>query len=338
MNIEEGSASTAKGSARLGSGSSLSDQVQLVLKGMIEAGQVRAGERLSEAQVSKSFGVSRSPARKALDGLRQDGLIENAGARGFRIAGRAAEQDDGRLATLDNVRLANPRQWERMYAEVEKEINVQVLFASVRINENELANQYGVSRTVTRDVLARMHSVGLVAKGRGGRWVAERISAGRIRNLFEIRSILEPAALQRAYPHISREELIAVQHQIDRLSGWPVIEGAEFDRAEMDLHVQLLSHCPNKEILLALNRTHLLFAPTRHLSDPFLGAPMRLLHGALNEHTKVVQSLIAGDPARACEYLIDHIKVAHDRWIQRLKIAAHLANFRLPPYLTPLHQ
>ncbi|WP_159460236.1 GntR family transcriptional regulator [Tistlia consotensis] len=314
----------------------LSDRVYLVIKTMIEAGHIRSGEKLLEAQVVKAFGVSRSPARNALRRLQRDGLIETETGRGFRVAGDADPRCDGKPAVLDSVRIAVPRHWERMYAAVEKEINIQVLFGSVQIVETELANHFGVSRTVTRDVLARMHSVGLITKGASGRWIAEHISPERIRELFEVRSILEPQALLRAAPFISKQELAAAQHNIDAARSRPTIESADFDRTESDMHIHLLAHCPNREILLALNRTHMLFAPTRHLGDPFLGVPMELIRAALDEHSAVIQNVLSGRLTDACAHLVDHIEKAHGRWLRRLDICAHIAQIESPPYLSKL--
>ncbi len=316
--------------------SSLAERIYLVIRAKIEEGSMRPGETLMEAQVVKAFGVSRSPARQALEQLLGEGLIESRSGRGYSIAGTAEPQHLGRPAVLEDVRVSVPRQWERMYAEVEKQINIQMLFGSVQVNENELASHFEVSRTVTRDVLARMHSVGLVAKGRYGHWVAERLSAERVGNLFEMREILEPQALLRAAPHLPRPELVAAQHNVEVARARKTIDSAEYDRTETDLHILLLEHCPNGELLLALKRTHLLFAPTRHLGDPFLGVPVEIIRAALDEHAEILESLASGRTDRAMEQLVAHIRVAHSRWNRRLTIASQVLDLRMPPYLTKI--
>ena len=110
------------------------------------------------------FQVSRSPARATLQALCREQLVRKAQGRGYLVAGTAPANTVGRLATLDAVRIQPAPLWERVYAEVELQLARHVLFRPVRLTEEKLAEHFGVSRTVARDVLARMQSVGLVGK------------------------------------------------------------------------------------------------------------------------------------------------------------------------------
>ena len=68
----------------------LREQVHEALRQRIIAGAYAPGERLTEMQVSKEFGVSRTPAREALVMLTQAGLLEG-GARGFMLPNFSAD-------------------------------------------------------------------------------------------------------------------------------------------------------------------------------------------------------------------------------------------------------
>jgi DNA-binding GntR family transcriptional regulator len=180
---------------------SLRDQTYTLLKRMIDDGRLQPGERIMEAQLVKAFGVSRSPARRALQMLRDEQLILEHGKRGYKVAGHPT-RSGGPMAALDPVRLSQPRQWERVYSKVEQELYAHLLYGSVRINEVRLAQHFNVSRSVTRDVLARMHGLGLIVKDGAGHWIAEKMTPLRIQHLYEMRQLLEPAALLQAAPHI----------------------------------------------------------------------------------------------------------------------------------------
>src|SRR5690606_36259149 len=119
-------------------GGTLSDQAYQTLRQMIEEGRIRPGDRLVEAHVARSFGTSRSPIRLALQMLSEEGLIVSVENRGYRAAGEADDDSDGRLAHLGDVKLSSPRQWELMYDEVEQEILSHVLFGTVRVNDHRL--------------------------------------------------------------------------------------------------------------------------------------------------------------------------------------------------------
>jgi DNA-binding GntR family transcriptional regulator len=68
----------------------LREQVYDALRLRIIDGAYEPGERLTEMQVSKEFGVSRTPAREALVMLTQAGLLQNT-ARGFALPVFSAE-------------------------------------------------------------------------------------------------------------------------------------------------------------------------------------------------------------------------------------------------------
>lgn len=313
---------------------SLQERTYLQLRDMIESGQVRPGERLLEAEVVRAFGISRSPARQALDRLCQGGLLEELAGRGYRVPGNPDAEAAG-VAVLDTVDLSAPRQWERMYEEVEQELFVRTLFSSVRLNELRLAAHFGVSRTVTRDLLARMHGVGLVAKDSAGHWIAEKMTPDRIRHLYELRCLLEPAALRQAAPQVPAAVLQEMRGRILAARAETPISSARFDQAETDLHITLLGYCPNAEILRALKRTHLLFGPTRYLFDPFLGIPIRLIVAALDEHLTIIDLLRDGQVDRSARTLESHLRDAVERWLRRFEITARGQPITFPSYLQP---
>ncbi|MEW5424865.1 GntR family transcriptional regulator [Amorphus sp. 3PC139-8] len=317
----------------IGQQRSLSQRIYTLLRTMIENGRIKAGERVMETQVATAFGVSRSPARKALRTLRDDGLLTEIDGQGYQIVSPFPSTRKGEPAQLDRLHLEAPRQWERMYAQLEKEIAIRVLFSSVRVNEQKLCEHFGVSRTVTRDVLARMNGVGLVQKDRAGHWYAAQVTPERVGYLYELRWLLEPNALLLAYPFVPMQQIEAAhKNAVEALSRSP-IASAEFDQVEVDLHSSLISHCPNTEILGALERTQFLFVPTRYLTDPLLAIPMELIEAALKEHLQILQNLLDRDPERAARNLFDHLNVARKRWMERFEITANARRPEMPDYL-----
>lgn len=61
-------------------------KAQLQLREMILAGEMAAGERISELVLAERLGISRTPIRAALMRLEQEGMLEaTAGGRGYRV-------------------------------------------------------------------------------------------------------------------------------------------------------------------------------------------------------------------------------------------------------------
>ena len=293
-------------------------RLHAILKSMIEDGRIRPGERLLEVKVADAFDVSRSPARATLQALCRERLVRKAPGRGYLVSGLAAVQARGRLATLDAVAIQPAPLWERVYAEVELHLETHVLFRSVRLTEEKLAEHFGVSRTVARDVLARMNGVGLVGKDANGRWVAERVTPSRILHLYELRWLLEPAALRQAAPLIARQRLVLSRDALaGTLQHMPKADSPALDRLEQDLHVQMMNACPNREIVRALEPTRLLLVLNRYMFDLYIGVPTKVLTGSLREHLHVIDSVLAGNWNGAAAALEAHLRASCEHWQDR---------------------
>lgn len=314
-------------------GGSIQHRTYQLLREMIKSGRIAPGEKLLEAQVARSFSIGRSPARIALSMLCADRLLIQNEGRGYLVAGKARKESAGRAATLEKVELTGELQWQRMYAAVERELCTRVLFGTVRITEERLAEHFDVSRTVARDVMARMHSVGMLSKDKGGHWIAERVTQERIGHLFEMRCLIEPVALLHAAQYVPRDWLESVRAKLVGQIASGHRDAKEMDDTETDLHIRLLSYCPNKEMTTALARTQVLFVPTRYLADPYLQIPGQLINDAFTEHLEIIEALLANNPRRATKILHEHISEAQKRWMLRFDIVSRMKQSPLPSYL-----
>lgn len=340
MERDENMMDAVKGISAATDGTSIQARAYTLLKEMLDEGRLQPGERLLEAQVAKAFGISRSPARHALKLLCERSLIRELPGRGYEVAHPPAIAGQSlvgathsRRAVLEPVKIVSVPQWERMYAQLEKELCSRMIFSSVRIVEERVAEQFSVSRTVVRDVLARMHSVGLVTKDSLGRWMAPHVTPAKTHHLYELRWMLEPTALQQAAPHIPPSLMEQARAKVsEALDGFPR-EGFDTDVVENDLHVTLLGYCPNEEILQSLSRTHVLFVPTRYLFDPILHIPLSLIEDALKEHLEIYNLLLDQQVDKASMALLAHLKNADERWLRRFESAPHRKQAALPPYL-----
>lgn len=313
----------------------MQDRAFQLLKTMIDDGRLSPGEKLLEAHVSKAFGISRSPARYALRKLCEQQLIREVQGRGYEVAGKRDVQRVPQHAMLDEIKIPAVARWEGMYNQLEQTICTSVIFNSVRIIEERVAEHFHVSRTVVRDVLARMHSVGLVSKETSGRWIAPQVTPEKTRHLYEIRWLLEPQALLQAAPRVPESYLRQARERVvQSLDGFPR-EGFDTDVVENDLHVTLLSYCPNVEIIQVLARTRILFVPTRYLFDPVLHIPVSLIEDALKEHLCIYDLLLSHQPQAAAEALRSHLQQADERWLKRFSSELQ-PELQIPDYLIPL--
>ena len=106
--------------------------------------------------------------------------------------------------------------WEHIYHAVEHDVVHLSVFGAYRLNEVELARHFGVGRTAARDVLLRLEGLGLVGKDERQRWIVTPLDERRIRNLYQLRWLLEPAALAGAAADVSAEDIAAMAQRLRR--------------------------------------------------------------------------------------------------------------------------
>ena len=182
--------------------------------------------------------------------------------------------------------------------------------------ETALAQHFGFSRTVARELLARLQQVGLV-RNEGGRWLAPMLSDRRVEELYGRRAILEPAALIEAAPHVPPKLLHRMRGILRAAMDAEVQpEGDILDRLEHELHVALLAHCPNETLLAALTQHQSL--PAAHRFFYRWTARMYPREPFLSEHLEIIARLAREDVEGAAAGLRAHLLASRGRAVERI--------------------
>ncbi|MDQ1195241.1 GntR family transcriptional regulator [Agrobacterium sp. SORGH_AS 787] len=304
----------------------------------IANGVIVQGTRLTETMVANRFGISRAPARQALAELERLHLVRKTESRGYDVVAknRSVQQtgtaDENSVPAADTMRMQPRSSWELIYDNIEIEIVSRTSLAAWRINEAMLAKHYGVSRTVARDVVARLQQRGIVHKDESGRWYAPALTAKHIDELYELRWILEPIALEKAVPNLPDGLLISLGKNVaDAIQSVDKIDGEMLDALEQQLHVELLGYCQNASLMQAISLPqallvahHFLYHWTMELFDtePFLP-----------EHLAIFDSLLAGDIEGAKSALVRHLQISRSRAMKRITAVAEVISPDELPYL-----
>jgi DNA-binding GntR family transcriptional regulator len=307
------------GRSQTGAAPRLYQRILGILAGQIERGERRPGERLQESAIAAQFGVSRAPVRQALAELLHTGLIEKAEGQGYMVSARSEAGDAPRFDTSPggDLRLVPYSSWERIYGEVEGEIAGRIAFGAWRVNEAELARYYYVSRTVARDVVARLQQRGVVRKDDRSRWYAPALTPEHVGELYEMRWLLEPVALTKAAPNVPPGLVAAMKAHLDEaIANAHTIGGDTLDRLETEMHIELLGYSANQTLMQAITLPQSLLIAHRFLyrwtprlfeTEPFLP-----------EHLEIVTQLASGEVAKAASALEHHLRVSLDRAIARI--------------------
>ena len=317
----------------------LYEMIRRSLARQIAAGSLPSGLVLLEGPIADAFQVSRAPVKAALRLLHEEGLVQRFNGRGFMIPGRSeplriSPREAGLQLLADGQADLPPRAgWERIYTEAEGAIGGALAFGRFRVLEARMATHFRVGRTIVRDVLSRMQERGLITKDARSHWIAGPLTAGALREYYEIRCILEPAALLMAAPRLDADELRRMRGRVTAAMQRDHALLPDIMRSlDEDLHIHCVQRNGNTRLSEVIEDSHLvLFA--NHTFLRHLGVPEAVPE--LAEHAVIYDLLLQGNPDAAAAALRAHLDRSLDRALARLMVLSVIPMPKLPPFLAP---
>jgi DNA-binding GntR family transcriptional regulator len=151
---------------------------------------------------------------------------------------------------VDSPTPARPNLAEQVYARLKAELNDFQLVPGDRFSEAELGQRLGVSRTPVREALFRLRNEGFLDVEAKAGWSVRPIDFGRLEQLYDLRIILELAAVARLCAHTG-----APSPELESLKAiWlvPVAErlsdGREVGQLDEAFHATLVRAAGNAEM------------------------------------------------------------------------------------------
>ena len=209
-----------------------------------------------------------------------------------------------RIEALD--RRAGGTTSEQVYLALREAIVSAELAPGLKLSENELAGELGVSRTPVREALARLRDERLVAIVPQLGTFVTLISPQAVADAAFVREALECAAIARAVSRIGQEEAEELQWNLSaqeqaRASG----NERTFDRLDEDLHRRLCDYSGHSIAWMLSRRANGHLDRIRRLSLP----DPNYLSEMLAEHRQIVAALAAGDGSSAETALRHHLRM-----------------------------
>ncbi|RZF27294.1 FadR family transcriptional regulator [Paraburkholderia sp. UYCP14C] len=196
--------------------------------------------------------------------------------------------------------------------------------------EHFLSQNFGVSRNVVREAIASLRAQGLIESRQGiGAFVSTARQSSEplprvgtqllegdntIRNMFEVRAVLESQAAALAASHMTPRKLKTIQAAVERMryEGAPT---ADTVNADLDFH-RAVAAASGNGYLEAMIRTVLepmrpLIAANFARQGPMFG---NIPNAARGEHEELVQAFIDRNAAAARNIMGQHIVSAASRF------------------------
>ncbi|CUH67486.1 DNA-binding transcriptional repressor MngR [Thalassovita gelatinovora] len=293
-----------------------------LLRHNIALGKLQPGLVLQESALSERMNMSRATVKRALEMIEAEGHICRFSGRGFLVAGNGStpKREDLRQIELDLTGLdesVGKPNWLRIYDDVAYHVTRCPVFGRYRIIEVLMADEYSVSRTIIRDVLGRLQERGLIQKSRTSRWVVEPLTSQKIKDKYELRSILEVAALRSA--KLPVQDLRQLADEIKAQSANLVLTPTQWFSLEQRFFEMVILTTPNEDLAnyASSNRLALEACQSALFS---LGLPPDTQ--SILELGQVIELSLSGSISAAASMLSMHLEKARDRTIAQLKITA----------------
>jgi DNA-binding GntR family transcriptional regulator len=188
----------------------------------------------------------------------------------------------------------------------------------------KLAERFGVSHTPIREALINLAGMGIVdlLPNRGA--VVRSVRAREVREVCQVRRLLECQATRSACGRIARallEELARDLRQLIAATTLPIHTFIEQARAiDSRLHDLIAASCGNSFLAQELGRLKILFRAFRDMSynHHIAQNDYPRLADEAREHLSIVEALLAGDARAAARAMALHIRSGIRVWSQAM--------------------
>jgi DNA-binding GntR family transcriptional regulator len=195
---------------------------------------------------------------------------------------------------------------ESVRQQLEHDISGGALLPGDALDEEALAQRFGVSRTPVREALLQLSVRGLVSIApRTGIYVS-RLSIPELANLLELLAELEGACAKLATRRISAEDLAALRRVHDSSEVFEsTLDAQAYGRANAEFHEILYRACRNEALMLEI--AHIRRRTQAYRQSVFQNQSR--IRRSREEHARIVEAILAGDATAAGQLMIDHISI-----------------------------
>lgn len=209
------------------------------------------------------------------------------------------------MQTIKGKILEHPNLAVKVYEILKNRIVNQEILSGIKLQEEVLAEELGVSRTPVREALNRLAQEGLVEMvPRRGTFVVKP-SLSDIKELLEVREVLEGMAARLVATKITDEILEEMKKYFEGRE--QQIRGGyleEYSKADVNFHDLLLRACGNERLVRMMNNLYDYIQMLRLRTVILPGRAEK----SLKEHLMIIDALEKRDPDLAEKKIREHIR------------------------------
>ncbi|MCI8802645.1 MAG: GntR family transcriptional regulator [Oscillibacter sp.] len=196
---------------------------------------------------------------------------------------------------------------EQVYEGIKTMIINGQLSQGARVQETELAELFQVSRTPVREALNMLKDDGLLDSGSGKGLFVKALTPLNVKDIFQVRSLLEQFALREAISRLTQDEeryFLTLRSRFEAFRVYSDME--EYVQLDSELHDSIILHSGNQFLRELTGRVYNVLQPVRLFS---LHTRKRYEH-SITEHIGIIDGILARDLDRAASVLQTHLDEA----------------------------
>ncbi|HUQ74186.1 MAG TPA: GntR family transcriptional regulator [Burkholderiales bacterium] len=193
---------------------------------------------------------------------------------------------------------------EAVYRQVKSDIFEFRLLPGTRFSENEVARRASVSRTPVREALFRLEREGYLQVHPKSGWSVRTLDFELLDNLYDLRVVLESAAVRKLCEGDPRAALAGLQKVWLVSARQRLTDAARVARLDEEFHSRLVEAVRNPELARVHHDITERIRIVRRLDFTH---PERIIYTYV-EHAEILRAILARKPARAIELLSAHIE------------------------------
>ena len=258
------------------------------------------GEPVSEQALARTFLVSRTLVRAALNVLLEEHLLSHEAGKGYRLIARPAGQTPGAsLPQAAEEELASSVLRDRMAGRLGDSISI-----------SELMRRYDIGRPAAQKALTQLSESQAIERGPGQSWLFRPSlnSVAALDESLKFRLVLEPEALLCPNFNADPQRLTLLRTAMEHLLGYSVedFDVEQFRELDISFHELIGQSCGNRFIGAALLQHQSL----RRLPNLLPSVSVHRLQEALREHLQIIAQLERRQMEIAADLLRLHLRLS----------------------------